>query len=259
VKVRGETMSIPIHELKIGDYVQVGSKEDGSDIMFFSQVYSLGHYNDALENEFIQLHYYSTPSMDDPNNNNNMPLEISADHLLFVQKQPKSRNRMVPIPASNVRVGDVLSNGNVIQSIQYVTRQGVYAPMTYSGDLIVNHNIRVSNHVKLMSSNLIGWDQHRIGQIATFPRRFFCSLYLDHCKQETYTVDGYAVWISWIIQISTMINQGGSIAALLLTMLSTPYIAWIYIMDNFCGVFFSMTFLLVTIGMVRRTTWKGTR
>jgi Hint module len=207
---------ISIDQLHIGDYVKVGM-DDNVDL--FSQVYSLGHYNPNVNNEFIQL--YSSTSRNDMNYTMNLPLEVSANHLLFVQR--KWENSMVPIPASDVKVGDVLSNGKVVALIQLVTRQGVYSPMTYSGELVVN-GIQVSNHVKLMTSTMIGWDQHTIGQIVTFPRRMVCQINMKYCKNEKYTLDGYAVWVSWIIRLATLINQGGSVAAIFTTLFSTPLV-----------------------------------
>jgi Hint module len=207
---------IPIDQLHIGDYVKVGM----DDTNIFSQVYSLGHYNPNVFNEFIQL-YWVTPFtiLNDMNYTMNMPLEVSANHLLFVQR--KWDNNMVPIPASDVQVGDVLSSGIVVASIQTVMRQGVYSPMTYSGELIVN-GIQVSNHVKLMTSTMIGWDQHTIGQIVTFPRRMVCHINMKYCKNESYTSDGYAVWVAWIIRMASLINQGGSVAAIFTTLFSAP-------------------------------------
>jgi Hint module len=78
--------------------------------------------------------------------NDHYPLEISWNHLLFVKRNGYD----IAIAAAQVLVGDQIGIDKKIQSIEFVKRRGVYALMTYTGDIIVS-GIRASNHVKIIT------------------------------------------------------------------------------------------------------------
>jgi hypothetical protein len=60
-------------------------------------------------------------------------LPVSADHMMFLANGEA-------VPAASIKVGDVLSSG-VVTSIEQVERDGVYAPLTKSGTIVVEGTV----------------------------------------------------------------------------------------------------------------------
>jgi hypothetical protein len=109
-------------DLRLGDRVATSANS-------FEPVYSFGHRAASLGAMFVKV----LPSM----------LEISSNHMIFVEGRA--------IPASMLKVGDRVLNGDIIASIEHVERIGVYAPFTSSGSLLVN-NVTVSSYVAFQES-----------------------------------------------------------------------------------------------------------
>ena len=154
---------ITLDALKIGDYVETG---DGT----FSRIYSFAHKDPSAEAYFIQIFA----------NGLEKPLEISDDHFLFVENKP--------IRARDVRIGNILDSGRVVVSINKVKRQGIYAPITEKGDLLVS-GIHASSYVALLDIDpqLHVFASHSV----LAARRLFCRMHMHVCMQERYT-DGLA-------------------------------------------------------------------
>jgi len=151
--------------LKIGDSVMTG---DGS----YSKVYSFGHFAPNEKAEYLQIHADSMET----------PLEISVEHMLYANGKLA--------PAAQVKVGDMLVSGHgppvEVKSIRKITSRGAYAPLTTTGDIVVN-GVIASSYVCLSSTfedrvpcELQGWIQHA----ALTPYRIYCGLV--GCENETY-------------------------------------------------------------------------
>jgi Hint module len=195
---------IPMKQLQIGDSVRSGNG-------IFTQVYGFGHFHHDLKAEFLQLHF-------DEDTSDSM-IEISPKHLVFVE-----RNKIeVTIPASEVVMGDILS-GKKVALIQMVTRHGVYAPLTQSGDIMVG-NIRASNYVDILDYSSVLWiDQHTLGHAYMFPRRLFCRFFMNYCKDEMY-VDGYSLNVYVVVQLGSMINAFGGFVTMIFSYVTAPFVA----------------------------------
>lgn len=189
--------NIRMDQLKIGDFVKSGNNQ-------FTQVYGFGHLDRALEEVFIQI-YFDRKSKDQADVESAIPLEISARHLLMLDTD----QFQYPIRAFDVVVGNTLS-GLTVQKIRTVTRHGVYAPLTHSGDLVVS-GVRASNYVDVLDHNWI-WNQHILGHLIFVPQRVFCSYFLQHCKNEGY-INGYGYLSYLVVHASAIVNQLGSYAA----------------------------------------------
>lgn len=169
--------TILMQDLKLGNEVLVSEDR-------YEKVYSFGHRHETINAEFLQF----LPSK----------MEISTDHMV------KIKNRGF-LPASSVMVGDelVTANGNhaTIESITPVVRQGVYAPFTNSGTIVVS-GIQASSYVAFQGSEYL-----HIGGVKTFlsfqyiahlsqaPHRLYCRV-LGIDNDETYTPDGMSTWIN---------------------------------------------------------------
>jgi hypothetical protein len=171
---------VRMEDVEIGDMVHVGDHK-------YSRVYSFGHRNHHNYAQYLQLHFHR-----------DQPLEISHDHMVFVDK-------LGVVPASMVGVGDklLLGAGGVIKvtKISTVNRQGAFAPFTESGAIVVS-DILASSYVSLQeeSANFqvagvsivsMQWLAHAFQA----PHRMICRWNSDFCKTETYTEEGISKWV----------------------------------------------------------------
>lgn len=172
VKNRGR---IRMKDLRILDEVLVSI-----DAPIFEPVYSFGHVNSVVPADFLKLH---------PSN-----LELSPNHMVFVEGKG-------PVPASMVMVGDQLVGGKIVSAIGTVTRNGVYAPMTASGRIVVN-GVLASNYISFQDSHVLKigsmptgisfqWLAHRF----LIPHRIWCHQF-GVCTDEQYTDSGISTWVS---------------------------------------------------------------
>mmetsp|Transcript_8350 Transcript_8350/g.13072 ORF Transcript_8350/g.13072 Transcript_8350/m.13072 type:complete len:664 (-) Transcript_8350:212-2203(-) len=160
---------IPMKDIKIGDRVQV--TEDGQ----FDTVHSFGHYKQDSVAEYLSIHSTVKTS----------PITISAAHMLFLDSKKA-------VPASSIKVGDILLGGNPVTKIEKVSLKGAFAPFTSSGTIVVN-DVVASNYVSLTgTSTYLGIDMQLIAHNAVSIRRIMCQL--TSCN-ERYNEDGVATWI----------------------------------------------------------------
>lgn len=188
--------SIPMKQLQIGDKVHVGKNQ-------YEPVYSFGHYNPSKQASFLKVE------------TTNSPLLVSEDHMLNVQSRGF-------VPASNLSPGDKLVDGStgddvIIKSIRTVQAQGVFAPFTPSGKIVVN-GVIASSFVALDSQPSLSivaglqLSHHWIAHTFEFPHRVMCH-YLAQCATESYTTEGISDWVSgpmklsqWVLAQNTMVR-----------------------------------------------------
>jgi Hint module len=183
---------IRMDQLKIGDYIRSGNGQ-------FTQVYGFAHLDRNLEAPFLQFFVEKNRPNETGAFLSSGPLEVSAQHLLLLNNDQLIK----PIRASDVAVGDWL-NGHQVQRIEKVIRRGVYAPLTFSGDLMVNE-VCGSNYVAVLDHDWI-WNQHSIGHLLYLPHRTFCSFFLEACKEEKY-INGYGYIAYLAVHVGSMINH----------------------------------------------------
>jgi len=175
---------IPMKHLEIGDQVHVGKNQ-------YETIYSFGHYDQKARASFLEVQ--TTEST----------LVVSADHMVFEKSQGF-------VPSSNLKQGDKLVDGGSgeelsIKSIRNVKAQGVFAPFTPSGTIVVN-NVLASSFVSLdsqpkMSIAGISFSHHWMAHTFEFPHRMVCH-YLGRCPNESYTKDGISTWVAGPFQVS---------------------------------------------------------
>jgi hypothetical protein len=120
-----------------------------------------------------------------------MPIEVSSDHLILLDFKHW-------VPAGTVKVGDVLTKGDgspaeIIQ-LQHVTSEGIFAPFTRSGSIVVN-DIVASNYVTFQESEylIIGGvvtplSFHWLAHTFESAHRLACTIIA--CHEEAYTDSG---------------------------------------------------------------------
>merc|ERR1711862_90007 len=121
--------------------------------------YSFGHYQPDSVSEYLSIQ--STTA----NTKATAPITLSGPHMLFLDNPRKA------VPASSIKVGDVLLGGNTVTKIDTVSLKGAYAPFTYPGSIVVN-DVVASNYVSLTgTSTFLGIDMQFIAHTAVGVRR----------------------------------------------------------------------------------------
>ena len=149
--VETESGVVRMDELQLGDRILSG--EDN-----FEEVYSFGHFSEEVESEYLQVFTEGAKQ----------PLELSADHMLFLEND-------AAVAAADVSVGDkvMLANGEVrvVESVESVTRQGVYAPFTESGTVSVN-GVKASSFVAFQDESFqTPFSDHVAAHMSQLPQR----------------------------------------------------------------------------------------
>lgn len=200
---RGDT--IRMDQVQLGDEVLTASGK-------FEAVYSFGHFHDSMQATYVQF----LPSM----------LELSADHMVFLMDET------TPVPASMVRVGDSLApGGETVTSINSIVRNGVYAPFTPSGTLIVN-GIAASSYIALQEDSATlkiagistGLSFQWLAHTFQFPQRIWC--HTISCTGETYGPTGVSTWVQWPHETARWIQSSPHFARLV----GLPILAFFVIM-----------------------------
>jgi len=212
VEVKGKGL-ILMKDLKINDWVRC---EDGA----YSQVFSFSHYHPNKNLEYLQIHVENETLTQKTHAHR---LEISNDHLLYVQDMNTRKKNLVA--AESVKVGEwlVSEDGSITQvtGITKVHRRGVYAPTTTSGNILVG-GVLASNHVTNLSvkSYVTGQTLHLLQQGMILPYRVYCHV-LD-CQNETYDeVTGYSSYVMlWFRLVQWILGSHPVLRAFYLVLLA---------------------------------------
>jgi hypothetical protein len=198
-------------------------------------------------------------------------LEISSDHLLFVQRE----SDLISVPASTVEVGDSIVVSMLdrevcqVERIESVTRVGAFAPFTVKGTIVVNGVVASSyvalqkdaEHFKIgdfVTPFTIQWLSHTF----TAHRRMLCSVRFDLCKSETYDSDGISVWVvvpfrfsRWFLERSTVVQTVALflflVYAFLVSTMETVVSSRALLLLVFGSAYFAFTFRIRS-GKVKR-------
>jgi len=168
--------TIMMKDLKIGDEILVAKNT-------YDKVYSFGHRHESTTAEFLQF----LPS----------GLEITNDHMVVIEGGCR-------VPASSIQVGDRLQLGtgelDTVTQINMVSRNGVYAPFTFSGNIVAS-DVMASNYIAFQDSDrlIVGnWKTPMtfqwLAHLSQSPHRIFTRLF-SATIDETYTAEGISTWI----------------------------------------------------------------
>jgi hypothetical protein len=201
---------IDMKDLRIGDYVQVSGGK-------FSRVYSFLHLD--RDSEMVYMQIYTR----DDDNDHDGPLEISPDHMIFVNNQIQK--------AEDVRVGDWLGLNlrRVVVDIRSVRRRGIYNPGTEDGTIVVSGILASSYPAVLdISPSIVQVGTHFI----LSPFRFTCAVRFDeYCKTETYT-DGLTDHYHYIFRIAFFVRQCSIVTQFFASLLSFPLLMSAFLLER---------------------------
>lgn len=229
--------SVEMKNLKIGDSILVAPNK-------YESVYSFGHRSDSLETEFLAIAA-----------NNGAKLEITKDHLVFVEGGNS-------IPASDLKRGMQLMYGNEltgIKSINKVVREGMYAPFTPSGKLVVN-GFQVSSFVAINGSatiKLFGMELHyqMISKLFESPRRLVCKAF-GQCTGESYNNQGVSTWHSVALKAYQWLLDQDSFTFHAGFMLAFAVVSLVSVLEFFTSFSFTLPLALAFVVMSRRSNSK---
>jgi len=164
-----EFTSVAMKDLRVGDRVKTTAGR-------YEAVYAFGHFHETKPTAFLKIQTTAPTA----------PLEVTGDHLIFVD------GKKSPVRADSIRVGDVLHHRPgahativLVTDISKVFREGIYAPLTPDGTIVVNEIVASSYaaiSAKSTSENIevAGWSFFGISQadaihLTLSPLRIMCS------------------------------------------------------------------------------------
>ena len=187
-------------DLRIGDMVL--SDDQGT----YTKYYSMGHYLQQASTVFLRVYTESQTK----------PLEISPDHMVFLEATP------LPVPAHSIKVGDVLKTKDglsKVTSILTISRKGLISPFTLSGTIVVD-GIVSSIHTTIsgFEGAADGWfyladhkliHSHILLHFIYAPHRFICGRLMD-CN-ETLSENGYNPYAQYLKKIHIVAKEKQSV------------------------------------------------
>jgi len=182
VQVQG-TGNVLMSELQVGDRVLTSAES-------YEPVYAFGHRHETVKTTFVKFLVESGSW-----------LEMTGAHLIHV------KGKAHPVRADSVEVGESLvgkeGENLMITKIKEVNKKGIYAPLTASGNLVVNSLIASSyvsmqdnadEYVQLASTNMM-LSQAGIAHLWMTPLRMLCTR-SNHDLCSTLDEDGLSPWVA---------------------------------------------------------------
>lgn len=187
--------SVSMKDLQVGDSVLTRNNQ-------YEPIYAFAHLNPERCADFLQIR------MD-----GGAKLEVSHEHMVFL----KSKN--VPIRADAIHVGDQLegeaSSSKTVRRIKKVKRDGIYAPLTPSGTIVVN-GVVASAYASLQNAtiykenfkegiHIVVLQQHYV-HMGLSPFRMLCmgvSSSICNAKND----DGMPYYVAFAVGLNRWANQ----------------------------------------------------
>jgi hypothetical protein len=149
--------SVQMKNLEVGDRVFTGES--------YESVYAFAHKLADVKGHFLQIE-----------TDNGSSLEITGDHLMFVDGQSSA------VRAESVKVGDALSGARVTK-VGAVERNGIYAPFTTDGKLVVD-GVKASSYALPVALN--GGYLQEMSHYGISPFRLLCTkVSSSYCEANT--------------------------------------------------------------------------
>jgi hypothetical protein len=158
-----------MRELKVGD--EVLAYDESNQELIFSKVYMF-----AFRNPKQMQNYYEISTSD------SRTITLTGTHLIYVNV----KNLFIPTYAKDVKLGDIvftydrwgndIAETTVTKILTNVPMEGYFAPITMSGNIIVD-DILASSYGKLDYSPLLGLHGHQIIHAALWPFRIAHSFF----------------------------------------------------------------------------------
>lgn len=162
---------------------------------YYETVYAFGHWDPYAQTEFLEITLNHTTQQTTSH------LKATKDHLIHIEKDRY-------VPAGQLKVGDILNDterSRVVQKIRQTKENGLYAPLTASGTLLVD-KVHTSCYVSMQQGHpeyveLAGFttilSQHQLVHMATSPLRMLClNVAPQLCNVVAITPEGGFAWFT---------------------------------------------------------------
>lgn len=245
-------------DLQVNDAVFVGSSLNTRKPIY-QKVYAFGHRDTSAITEYLSIHASSATNGD--------PLEVSPAHLMFVLEEDH------PIRADKIQVGDTLLEHHVhlpattrnatVSKIDWVTRKGVYMPLTSSGSIVVN-NLQASVYVSIKDEApiIVAWlpaivSEHQLMHWWLVPHRLVCLGLSSSAICHKHDSNGLLFWLGTGRYLSMKAESFCSWATDFAYVFTGFLLGFGIAGESFLGYFSSLCMLFVlVIGLIRT---KGSR
>ncbi|CAB9516716.1 Desert hedgehog protein [Seminavis robusta] len=173
-----------MQKLKVGDKVLTTTETDKAE---YQPVYAFGHRSPTTLGRFLQI----TTDTDS--------LEITGEHLLYVA------DKSYPVRADSIIVGDKLQTAdgtaNQVKKIKTVMKEGLYAPLTPGGKLVIN-GIQPTLLLRRMTKSCSPLSM--VSSLSPTHLTFICISPLFH---------GMPLYIKWGIDVINMAHRYSNVYA----------------------------------------------
>lgn len=187
----------------------------------YEPVYGFGHYHKKHSSEFVQL-FYSRNNATDPSEL--QPLELTGNHLVFIEGHAN------PIRADAVKTNACFVSavpGNIealcVRDIKRITKQGVYAPLTASGTIVVHdYGILASTYISIQDTTPEFVTFENGIELTSLPQQVLCHMWMaphrlvclppfgsssNFCRGETYDDKGEPWWVRFGQDVSDFVDS----------------------------------------------------
>jgi hypothetical protein len=216
-----------VQDLQVGDQVLTTNG--------YESVYAFAHRDlDAKDHVYSQIHFEGMSK----------PFEATGRHLVY------TAGKANPVTVDSLTLEDSLvgSNGEAlkINKIKQVTRDGLFAPLTNSGDLLVD-GIKISSYASLQAG------QNEFAEFANgmtlpisqaigihmflAPLRMLClsGLSTSVCDPSTYNENGMPQLVSFGINLASTADQQSLLVQVLMLAVVLAIFVPLYALESLVG------------------------
>jgi len=238
--------------LAVGDRILTGNA-------IYEPVYAFGHIDRTKTTKFLQIF----------TSNIKNPLEVTSDHFLKIHVMAQGKNVTHAVTASEIKVGDILYGSDkeqkVVTKIKSISRDGLYAPFTASGNIIVN-GIEASTYASILKSKkgvgsirTLYLSENQFIHIYLAPFRLLC-LGVSTIFGNYHTENG----LSWFVELGIFFSKFyNSNIFVYNVVLPLAVLLWfpIYAFESVVGASYAPLVLLIivvtSLTIRRRTNFGG--
>jgi len=233
VDVEGKGITL-MKDLQVGDKVLAANGE-------YQTVYSFMHHHKFKPSSYLQI-YTDSPLEG--------PLEISSEHMVFLDGKKN------PVPASQIKVGDKLAaqyDTATVSKIKNVMRDGLYAPVTADGTLVVN-GILASSFITFQDSDTLEIGGYKVisyqllEHMWEMPHRVLCLGLKNFCKNEAHNEDGYNKWSYLGIRILRGAEQQNTFIQVIMFLIGMSILFPLYAAEMIATTPGAFAAVLTTVG-----------
>ncbi|CAB9509687.1 Desert hedgehog protein [Seminavis robusta] len=260
----GKTVSVK--DLQVGD--QVLTRNSQGD-MIYQPVYAFAHRHQSRPTQFLGIQTTTAGDAETKDSAESPLLEMSREHMVYVQGKAK------PIRADTIQVGDILQGisskqQHVVTEISPAASEGLYAPLTRSGTIVVSNGIVASNYIAMQEKqtndagyvNLPGigplsfLHQADVAHMWLSPFRIFCGE-LEVC--QSFNADGFLHYASWGLRLVHFMEQQSLWAQILVLIPMLIVLSFFATLEHVLDMAGSSPTIVILLLVSAALVWLGFR